>query len=1350
MTLRNEGQRRSPKFLGFACLAACIGGLLSTASLSADWLTYRGDAARTGFTPFSVGGEVTQVWSIHPGVPEPAWPRSGRMSFDRAFQPVIAGGFVFFGHSADHGLYRLDLASGRGETIYVADGPIRFAPAVWQDRLLVVSDDGFLACLDFDGQVHWKHRGGLDGSMRLGNEQLVSKWPARGAPVVVGDIVYYAAGIWPTDEIFIHALEIADGRLVWTNDDSGGIYMPQPHGGADAESGVSAQGYLVVSGTAAAESLFPGAADRGDPDGDGEPDGDGGAESSGDGQPEAASPRLLLPTGRAVPASFDLDSGAFEYFHLQQYGQRGGFATMALGPMFFNSGIAFDVASGRQTESFGEGPIVAVPGGLVRSTRGQVIGYRWVRQTKTDRRGNASEGWGLEPRWTADGVDGGNALIAADRTVVAGGDGSVTLLDRETGEVLGRHAVDGVVYGLAATEGWLVASTDRGNLIGFRDATRKQDASDAEPTGDGLAGEGPAVDGPAGDGARAEASGPASWPRTPAYAAAAGRIVEASDVRRGYCLDLGCGDGELARELAERTELRIYAVDDDVEAVRRARRRLRAAGLYGTRVTVHHVDDLTRLPHPRYFANLIVSGRSVIGEPPPPLAADDVADHRCLRPYGGVVCVGGGDSFRTFVRGELRGAGQWTHQYASAANQLSSADTLVQGPLGMLWYRDVDIDVPQRHGRPPAPLFFQGLLYHQGIDELVCVDAYNGLVVWRYGLPGILKAYDGDELMGVSGTGSNFCIGEDGVYVRRDDHCLRLDRRTGELLGKFAAPPQADGGASTWGYIAVEGRHLIGSLADRGHQVTFRYRATTGDMSEQLTESRTLFVMDATTGELRWRYDAEDSIRHNAIAVEPGRVYLIDRPQATFDRAKDGKPDRHPPGVLVALDAESGDVLWRNRDEVDGTMLAVSPEHGRLLMSYQPTRFALASEVGGKLTVFDTADGEPTWKKDAKYASRPLINDYTVYAQGGAWDLLTGEEQPFDFSRSYGCGVLAASRHMMVYRSATLGYYDLLEPEGTQNYGGMRPGCWINAIPAGGLVLVPDASAGCVCSYLNQSWMALEPLGVATPRVEPDGGAFAEPVSVRLDHPDRDGVIRYTLDGSTPTATSEVYREPLVLDESAQVRARYFADDGRLSRAVDRRFTIDPDLLPLGDESWRVWDVPGQPSGGPSDWSVDAAGVVTQRSNIFLGSATDSDPETPRYGTLRIFDGETAGGAISGDGVIDVEIRSADDDGIGLAFRFADPRHHYLWAADLQRRFRILAVKDGDDYRVLAKNGESYAKNRWFSLRVVLEGDRIRVFVDGEPEFDVRDERFAEGTIALYSWGSENVQFRNLRFRPGL
>ena len=137
-------------------------------------------------------------------------------------------------------------------------------------------------------------------------------------------------------------------------------------------------------------------------------------------------------------------------------------------------------------------------------------------------------------------------------------------------------------------------------------------------------------------------------------------------------------------------------------------------------------------------------------------------------------------------------------------------------------------------------------------------------------------------------------------------------------------------------------------------------------------------------------------------------------------------------------------------------------------------RFKLASELGGQLAAFGAVTGADKWQRQANYKSRLTVNDRTIYADGGAWDLLTGEPQPFNFQRSYGCGVLSMSKEMFFFRSATLGYFDL-KNEQVKNFGGMRPGCWINAIPAGGLVLVPDASAQCTCSYLNQSWFALEP-----------------------------------------------------------------------------------------------------------------------------------------------------------------------------------------------------------------------------------------------------------------------------------
>jgi hypothetical protein len=238
---------------------------------------------------------------------------------------------------------------------------------------------------------------------------------------------------------------------------------------------------------------------------------------------------------------------------------------------------------------------------------------------------------------------------------------------------------------------------------------------------------------------------------------------------------------------------------------------------------------------------------------------------------------------------------------------------------------------------------------------------------------------------------------------------------------------------------------------------------------------------------LRWQYQPEASLRCNAIAIADGRLYLIDRPLVAADRIDNpetnGKhrpllaPGEQPGGTLVALDLHTGAVLWKNDQNIWGTQLAVASPQGKLLMTYQAVKhsfFKLPTEIGGRLAAFSTQTGQRAWDREAVYKTRPIINGDTLYAEGGAWNLETGEPVPWEFRRSYGCGQIAASRHLMLFRSATLGYLDLTRNAGTENFGGMRPSCWFNAIAAGGLVLVPDGSAKCACSYQMQAWLALQ------------------------------------------------------------------------------------------------------------------------------------------------------------------------------------------------------------------------------------------------------------------------------------
>lgn len=1004
--------------LAWVCPAAlCV--ILPLATWAADWPTYRGDGARSGYTADPLENNLTQHWIHKPRhAPRPAWRGvDSRMPFDRAFHAVVAGDSLFFGSSADGSVTALDVVTGAVRWSFLTAGPVRFAPAISGDRALVVSDDGFLYCLATgDGKLLWKKRGHDDGSMVLGNGRLISRWPARGGPVIADGVVYWAAGIWPSEGVFIHATDISTGTTLWRNATAADIIMPQPHPGAIARSGVSAQGDLVLAGE-----------------------------------------RLLVPTGRGVPAAFHNADGRFLFFHLQTFGKVGGSSTAASDSQFFNGGHAFDLATGRSASVTGHDvmAMAITPDAIVFATTNRVAGFDksdlWLEKKAKDSKVEKSRQRVLrEPRWRIPtSIATPSSMIVARDRIVVGGPGSVAVIDIPSRGAVFEKTIDGEAMGLASASGRLFVSSSTGAIYCF------------------APGGAPAP--------RASAAVTVSDP-TPAAALAADEIIRNTGITEGYCVDIAGGDGSLAIALAQKTALHICVLNADPREAARLRARVAATGLLGKVAVYDWAPPPENLP--RYFANLVICGRSFNAgrDAIPPKLAE-----RVLRPFGGKSCFGKPGAMRAATRGDLKNAGDWTHQYGDAANTCCSSDSLLRGPLGVAWFNDLEFTMPSRHGRGPAPLFYKGLLFVEGMHGLRCVDAYNGRRLWDHSLPEILQPYDGEHLMGVSGTGSNICVGDAGLFIRMEDKCLRLDPHTGKLLATFAPPCGPDGKAGKWGTVACAGNTLIGSLANTEHTVTYRFQP--GDMRQQWTESDLLFAMDAVTGAVRWTWKPRDSIRHNAIAIGGGRLYAIDRPVAASDRTREKKrsvPDpsfAHPEGRLVALDLKTGRVVWESGDNIYGTLLTLSDAHRTLLMCFQDTRFKLASEIGGRLAAFDTTDGKRRWDIRAFYTTRPIIHDRTILFQSRGWDILTGEPKSLAFVRSYGCGIPTASRHLMAFRSATLGYVDLDRPRETRSFGGIRPGCWINAIPAGGLLLMPDATDLCKCSYLIKTSIALQPMG---------------------------------------------------------------------------------------------------------------------------------------------------------------------------------------------------------------------------------------------------------------------------------
>ena len=72
-----------------------------------------------------------------------------------------------------------------------------------------------------------------------------------------------------------------------------------------------------------------------------------------------------------------------------------------------------------------------------------------------------------------------------------------------------------------------------------------------------------------------------------------------------------------------------------------------------------------------------------------------------------------------------------------------------------------------------------------------------------------------------------------------------------------------------------------------------------------------------------------------------------------------------------------------------------------------------------------------------------------------------------------------ATKDMLFFRSGFTGFYDLDADAGIRHFAGQRMGCWLNAIPANGLVMIPESSAGCTCMYSIASTIVMEPRAAA-------------------------------------------------------------------------------------------------------------------------------------------------------------------------------------------------------------------------------------------------------------------------------
>jgi SAM-dependent methyltransferase len=594
---------------------------------------------------------------------------------------------------------------------------------------------------------------------------------------------------------------------------------------------------------------------------------------------------------------------------------------------------------------------------------------------------------------------------------------------------------------------------------------------------------------------------------TGVYASVAQGVLEGTGLVRGYCLDYGCGEGRLTYELARRSDLNIVGVAEDPAAVARARQALKAAGLYGSRVSIIQ-SPLWKLPHTKDVFNLIVSGDMLTATNCPGQASEMF---RVLRPAGGVAWIGyptgvsgslsNWPALDTWIhngiattnasiqtdpgrsvkvtRNSLVGGGTWSHGYADPGNTACSQDQRILGAgMKLQWF-----GLPGPRGmidrgcRNPQPLAVNGFLLVEGLNRLSAQDAYNGRIYWSMEVPRLIR-------VNIPRDSSNICADESSLYLAVRDKCWRLDSYSGQLTQYYALQAPNQSTNHDWGYVAVVTNRLYGSSVKRGASYT-EYNGPAYWYDSLGTESTAkvcgdnLFCLSRTNGLPLWTY-RNGVIINSSIAIGGGRVYFVESRNAVANSQTTGRitvTNLWADLYLVARDAGTGAYLWEQPLSV-----STSPYPAVFFLCYTAERLLLTSSTSQfYLYAFNAQNGASLWQKSHAWTRNnhgghmyhPVIVGNTIYLEPYAYDVSTGGVVRSGLPSRAGCSTMSAAGNMMHvvqmnYASAALCFWDLATDQRRQMVGS-RASCWMSIISADGMVLSPTASTGCTCQFPLQT-----------------------------------------------------------------------------------------------------------------------------------------------------------------------------------------------------------------------------------------------------------------------------------------
>jgi outer membrane protein assembly factor BamB len=558
---------------------------------------------------------------------------------------------------------------------------------------------------------------------------------------------------------------------------------------------------------------------------------------------------------------------------------------------------------------------------------------------------------------------------------------------------------------------------------------------------------------------------------TGASGQSAREILDATGVKGGLVVHLGCGDGRLTAELHASDAFVVHGLDGDSSNVAAARKHIASAGLAG-KVSVEKFSGRV-LPYADNLVNLLVDD---LGR----LPRNEVM--RVLAPNGVARVKTGGKSV-TFRKEQPSNIDDWGHFLHDAGNNAVAKDRVVGPPRRIqwiappLWLRSHEtasgVQAQIAAGGRLFYIFDEGLV---GITDerlparwsVICRDAFNGKLLWRLPLP----------KWGWREWGKSKFQSKDWTVLRaaRVSAPIQMQRRMVAdskrlyaTLG-FDAPLSILDPATGKVIVTVKGTEfseeiLVSEGVVVAHIRKKLERATAAKpkgkkKSKAPGGTSMLAGVNADTGKVIWRHPAGGSIKPLAIAIDNSRVFY-----AVAKR-------------IVALDLKTGKKRWNAELKNQGLRTIVAA--GGVVLTLG----------GATLDSYDGADGKRLWNK--KIPARSGFENVDMFVTGDlvwpglistdtqdkptrksanamalGFDIRTGAEK----KRIIAKNLRSPEHHHRCYRNKATSRYIISSLEGAEfmdlesddhlQNNWVRGACKLGMMPCYGMLYVPSDQCFC-------------------------------------------------------------------------------------------------------------------------------------------------------------------------------------------------------------------------------------------------------------------------------------------------